>query len=433
MQNAAVRLYEERIEEAKKHILFHHNDADGYITIAKKHRGSGKFTQYHYRPADLAKQLTKYMGEDVYYSQNTFYKPQRRIENIRQLRSLYVDLDFYIFNYDPSWILGKLEHEFYGESIPEPNLIIFSGQGIVLIWLIEPVPHQALPLWQAVQGHFLKNLSDLGGDPRAIDAPRVFRIAGTTSSKNGETVHVQYRSEYRYELRQLQHDYLPELKPARQQGKRGRKKKIIHLFNVYSLNHARMLDLVKLVEMRDYEVTGFRETICFLYRYWTCCFTSEPQEALVQTLDLNGTFTCPLPEREVERATRSAEKAYEARSCKESNRIAIEKGYPGAGYNLSNAKIIKWLDISPEEMQQLSTIINTKEKRRRDLKKKEEKRRAAGIPTRKEWKQSEEEKTELSMQKIRDALEENPNLSIRKLAAITGLSKSYVDKLKKKI
>ena len=375
------------------------------------------------------------MGEDVFYSQNTFYKPQRRIENIRQLRSLYVDIDFYMLDYKPSWILGKLEHEFYGRSIPEPNMIIFSGQGIVLIWLIEPVPHQALPLWQAVQNHFLKNLSDLGGDPKAIDAPRVFRIAGTTSSKNGELVHVEYRSEYRYELRQLQYDYLPELKreynKTLKKKKSGRKKKIVHLYNVYSLNHARVLDLVKLVELRGYEVTGYREIICFLYRYWTCCFLGDPQEALRQTLELNSTFTHPLREREVELATRSAEKAYEARGSKEANRIAMEKGYPGAGYNVSNAKLIEWLDIQPEEMRQLKTIINSKEKRRRDLERKERARRAAGVPTREEWQESEARKTEESLQKVKKALEGNPGLSLRKLAAETGLSKSYVEKLKK--
>ena len=205
----------------------------------------------------------------------------------------------------------------------------------------------------------------------------------------------------------------------------------MHLFNVYSLNQARLLDLVALVEMRNHEVTGYRETILFLYRYWTCCFNQDKREALNQTLELNRTFTRPLPEREVIRATQSAEKASEAKSSKESNRIAMEKGYPGAGYNLSNAKIIRWLDITPEEMEKLKTIINTKEKRRRDLIRKGEKRRAAGVPTREEWKRNESMKKDASLEKVRSALKENPKLSIRKLSEVTGLSKSYVERLKK--
>lgn len=419
---------------AKHHAWFHHYDSDGFITIAKKDNETGAFKQYHYKsPEQLADHLSEWIGVDVYFSQNTFYRPQRRIENLRQLRALYTDLDFYLFNYSPGWILAKLEHEFYGKTIPEPNMIIFSGQGIVLIWLIDPVPHMALPLWQAVQNHFLKELSSLGGDPKAIDAPRIFRIAGSTSSKNGEQVRVEYRSEIRYDLRQIQYDYLPDLIQKENKKKPGRKKKVVHLHNVYSLNHARILDLAALVELRNHEVTGYRETILFLYRYWTCCFHEDTAEAMRQTLEFNNTFTRPLPEREVKRATQSAEKAYEAKSSKAANEIAIKKGYPGAGYNLSNAKIIRWLDIRPEEMRELKTIINTKEKRRRDLKRKEEARRAAGVPTREEWKKKEAMKKDASLEKVKSALKENPKLSIRKLAEKTGLSKSYVERLKKLI
>ncbi|WP_180271514.1 hypothetical protein [Fredinandcohnia onubensis] len=163
--------------------------------------------------------------------------------------------------------MGKLEHEFYGHSIPEPNILIFSGQGMVLIWLIEPVPYKALPLWQAVQNHFLKQLSELGGDPKAADAARVFRIAGSINSKNGNEVRAEYRHDYRYALREIQNDYLPDLSEVFSKkvgkGKKGRKKKVVQLFNTYKLHYARLLDLVKLVELRNYNVYGYRETICF--------------------------------------------------------------------------------------------------------------------------------------------------------------------------
>lgn len=240
------------IDKAVYHAWFHHHDSDGWITVAKKTE-NGAFKQFHFKPQELAAELSKWLGEDVYFSQNTFYKPQRKIENIRQLKSLYVDLDFYLFNYDPSWVLGKLEHEYFGELIPEPNILIFSGQGLVLIWLLDPVPYKALPLWQAVQNHLLEQLKGLGGDPKATDAARVFRIAGSINSKNGAEVRAEYRHDYKYELRQIQFDYLPELNeavnPTPQKKKRGRKKKVVQLFNTYKLHYARLLDLVKLVEL----------------------------------------------------------------------------------------------------------------------------------------------------------------------------------------
>lgn len=434
----------ERLDAAKHHVLFQHNpqDTDGFITIAKKCAETGHFTQAHYRPEELAEHLTQVMGEDVFFSQNTFYRKARRIETIRQLRSLYVDLDFYIFNYSPDWILGKLELEFYRQSIPEPNLIIFSGQGIVLIWMIEPVPYMALPLWQAVQNYLINQLKPLGGDPKAADAARIFRIAGSVSSKNGNEVRVQYRHDYRYTLRDIQDEYLPELTPKKEsRPKPGRKKKIIRLFNVYSLHSARLHDLSTLVTIRNGEMTNYRELTLFLYRYWSCCFTGDPQEALQQTLDFNRTFTKPLSEREAVRATESAQKAFNAKSDKEANERAKAMGYPGAGYRLSNAKIISWLDITPEEQTHMKTIIGTKEKNRRkrvayhenpEDKKQAVKayRRKKGIKPREVYLESEKEKTDAKLQLIRSAMEECPGISIRKLAEKTGLSKSAVQRLK---
>lgn len=419
------------LEEARYHAWFHHNDSDGWITVARKTE-KGKFQQRHYKPEELAENLTEWLGEDVYFSQNTFYKPQRQIQNLRQLKSLYVDLDFYLFNYAPSWVLGKLEHEFFGQAIPEPNIIIFSGQGIVLIWLIEPVPYKALPLWQAVQDYFLNQLKELGGDSKASDAARVFRLAGSINSKNGVDVHAQYRHDYRYELRQLQHDYLPELEEKKAKTK-GRKNKIVRVHAVRSLHYARILDLTKLVEMRDYDVYGYRELICFLYRYWLCCFLDDPAEALSSTLELNSQFKNPLRKREVEKATKSAEKAWSARSDKEANEIAKQKGYPGAGYNIGNPKLIDWLDITSEEQKHLKTIIDGSEKRRRKTIANREKRRSEGVQKREDYIKEQKDKTEEKLLQLKKAIERHPDYSNYKLAELLAVSEGYIRKLKKKL
>lgn len=420
------------LEKARYHAWFHHNDSDGWITVAKK-TINGRFQQRHYKPEELAVNLSNWLGEDVYFSQNTFYKPQRQIQNLRQLKALYVDLDFYLFNYDPSWILGKLEYEFFGENIPEPNIIIFSGQGIVLIWLLEPVPYKALPLWQAIQDYFLKELKDLGGDSKASDAARVFRLAGTINSKSGVEVHAQYRHEHRYELRQLQRDYLPELEEKKKT--KGRKGKVVRVHAVRSLHHARILDLTKLVELRDYDVYGHRELICFLYRYWLCCLLEDPDEALSSTLELNKQFQFPLKENEILRATKSAEKAWNAKSDKKANELAIQKGYPGAGYNISNNKLIDWLDITEDEQTFLKTIIGAKEKRNRkrvrDKSYQEEKRRSEGVLKREDYLISQKEKTEDKKWQLQKVLERHPTLSNYKLANLLGVSEGYIRKLKR--
>jgi hypothetical protein len=416
-------------ERAKYHAWFHHHEADGYITLAKKTEKG--FQQYHVKPKKLALKLSKWLGEDVYFSQNTFYKPQRQIELIRQLRSLYVDLDCYLLNYDPKWIIGKLELEFFNQSIPEPSLIIFSGRGVVLVWLIDPVPYQALPLWQAVQNHFVKQLKGMGGDTRATDAARVFRIDGSINSKNGEPVHVQYRHDYRYVLRDIQKEYLPDIQPKKKT--RGRRKTIERLYNTYSLHHARLLDLVKLVNLRNYDLKGYRETILFLYRYWQCCYVADLEEALRQTLIFNSQFAEPLSEKEVFRATKSAEKAWKAKNNTEANAVAKEKGYPGAGYNLKNAKIIQWLDITEKEQMQLQTLIGRNEKRTRNTKAKREQRRKEGMQPREEYLNEQKNKTEDKLWLLQKAIERYPEASNYKLAQLLAITEGHIRKLKKKI
>lgn len=433
-----------KLDAAKHHIFFQHNpqNAKGYITIAKKDQRTGRFTQRFYQPDELAEHLTGVMGEDVFFSQNTFYRKARRIETVKQLRSLYVDLDFYIFNYAPEQIIYWLENDYFNQSIPEPNIIIFSGQGIVLIWTIEPAPYMALPLWQAIQNYFIKQLKSLGGDPKAADAARIFRLAGSTSSKNGREVYAQYRHSYQYTLREIQDGYLPELAPkSTAKPKKGRKPKIIHLFNLYTLHGARLHDLDKLVTIRNGEMEGHREITLFLYRYWACCFEKDPGTALQHTLEFNQRFTHPLSKNEVIRATTSAQKAFEAKSDKEANDRAKEMGYPGAGYRISNRKIIDWLEISLDEQKHMKTIIGTKEKNRRkraayhanpEPKKEAVRvyRRKKGVKSREEYRQAEREKVDPKLETLKAAMEENPGLSVRKLAEKTGLPKSTVQRLK---
>lgn len=420
-----------RIDAAEKQLLFHHNpqNTSGWITLAKKDPDTKRFRQYHYQPEELASALSDWMGEDVYYSQNSFYKPQRRIDNIRQLRTLYVDLDVYNLGMTPEWVLGKLEWEVFGQGLPEPNMIIFSGRGLVLIWHIEPIPYQAMPLWRAVETYFAEQLKEVGADTKATDPARIFRLAGSVNSKNNAIVRAEYRHDYRYDIHQLQYDYLPELSPKRLAAKKkGRKTKIVRMFNIYTLHLSRARDLAKLVELREGDVKGYRETILFLYRYWTCCFTDDPAKALDDTLSLNSEFLHPLPEREVRIATKSAEKAWAAKSDVKANEMAKKMGYPGAGYNMPNQKIIEWLDITPEEQSQLSSIISKEEKRRRNTIAKREQRRAQGVIPRDQYLAQEAEQKQERMLPIIEAIKQNPGLSQRALAKLTGFSRTAIQR-----
>ncbi|WP_182101689.1 replication protein [Niallia taxi] len=427
------------LNRARYHAWFHHKDSDGFITLAKKSK-NGKWREYNYKPEALADHLSEWIGEDVYFSQNTFYKPSRKIENIRQLRSFYVDIDFYLLNYDNDWVLEELQGKYFGKIMPEPNLIIFSGRGIVLIWFIEPVPMGALPLWQSVQNYFVKTLNKIGSDAKASDAARVFRIDGSVNSKSGEEVRVDYLHDMKYVLREIQETYLPALtekKVKTVKKKAGRPKKVVELRNTYTLHLARYLDLIKLVELREFDVKGYREIILFLYRYWQCCYLADAEQALQETIEFNNSFLEPLSENEVVSATKSAESAWEARNNKEADQIAKEKGYPGAGYNLTNAKIIKWLKITNDEMTHLQTIISSAEKRRRkqirDRAYQENKRRERGDLTREEYLKIQHDKTDDMVFKLQELMDKHPHAKKTELAKMLGVSRQHFYRLVKQI
>ncbi|MGG3905413.1 hypothetical protein [Geobacillus stearothermophilus] len=55
------------LDRAKRHVWIQHRGASGWITLAKKEPDGG-WRQYHYQPNELAVELPKWLGEDVYFS-----------------------------------------------------------------------------------------------------------------------------------------------------------------------------------------------------------------------------------------------------------------------------------------------------------------------------------------------------------------------------
>lgn len=242
-----------------------------------------------------------------------------------------------------------LEDNYFNSTIPIPNFIIDSGRGMYLIWLINKVPHKALPLWKAVEEYLYKQLKEFGADRNALDCTRILRVPGSINSKSKTIVNILDQYDYIYDLREIQQEFLPELKPK--EKKKGRPSKINFIFRERSLYHARIQDIIKLCELREYDLKGHREVILFLYRYWLCSFTDDIQKALEDTLELNSMFIYPLSEREVIRATKSAEKCY-TDNAKE--------------YKYKNETLIELLEITEEEEKHMTTIISKEEYKRRD-------------------------------------------------------------------
>ena len=321
-----------------------HRNSKGWIT--RSCIDENGYSQWHYKYLELKE--TDLTGENIYITLNTFYKPCRRLECIKELNCVYIDLDYYKIKYTREQIIMNLEENYFNKIIPTTNYILDSGRGLALIWLINKVPSNALPLWKAVQEYLYNQLKEFGADRQALDATRILRVPGSINSKSKTVVSIIDEYDYIYDLREIQKEFLPELKPK--EKKKGRPKKINYVYRERSLYYARIQDITKLCELREYDLRGHREIILFLYRYYLCSFTEDVQKALGDVLELNGMFTYPLKENEVIRATRSAEKCY------------LDKNKE---YKYKNDTLIELLEITEIEETYMTTIISKNEYKRR--------------------------------------------------------------------
>ena len=382
MRNTLIKV--DDIDESIEYIDTIHGDSKGWITKAEINKNK-EFSQWHYLVGDLLKQ--DFDKENIYISMSTFYKPMRRIETIKEIGSLFIDLDTYNTQFTKTQILMNLEENYFNRSIPIPNLIIDSGRGLTLVWSIEKVPYKALPLWKAVQEYLYSQLKEFGADRKALDVTRILRVPGSINSKSGTRVTILEKYEYKYTLREIQSEFLPDLDENRPK-KKGRPKKVVYIHRERSLYQGRILDLVKLCELRNYDVKGQREIILFLYRYYLCYFYEDEQKALEDVLELNKEFIQPLSEKELIRATNSAEKVFKSKDKQ---------------YKYKNETLIELLEMSEYEQTHMKIIIGKEEYKRRH-RVREKNRYLEKLKS--EGKISEKEKISQRRQKIKALLEE---------------------------
>ena len=390
-------LRQEEYSEQINYLDILHSDSKGWITKAEINCG---YKQWHYRYNELLEQ--DFNQENVYISINTFYSTFRRLEYIKELKAQFIDLDIYKTGFTKEQIIMHLEADYFNKSIPRPNLIIDSGRGLYLIWLLNSVPSKALPLWKAIEEYLYSVLKPFGADRQALDPTRILRVPGSINSKSKTTVKVIEQYDYIYDLREIQNEYLPELE-ERKAKKKGRPSKTVFIHRERSLYYARIQDIIKLCELREYDLKGHRELILFLYRYYLCYFLEDTQKALEDVLELNREFIYPLSETEVIRATRSAEKVY----------LSKDKDY-----KYKNETLIELLVITELEETYMTTIISNKEsKRRRSIR--DEKRYKEKLKL--EGKMSKKEELEQLRAKIKSLREQGfKNKEIMQMLGITS-------------
>lgn len=369
-----------RIGQAIKYLRLVHDIDDGFITLAVKEEQK-EWQQYHYKKEIIEDNIFKALGLDLdtYMSVNSFYVPKRSSECVRCINSLYVDIDDHTNNkVNMDSVLYFLEEDFFNREIPEPNLVIKTGRGLALYWILENLPKQGLPLWTLIQEQLYKKvkgiedyIKDIAVDSATLDVSRVLRIPGSKNTKSNTLAKIYSYSNEKYRLDEIVQGYFPELEVIKENKKKNKtkltnsQKKIVYFYSVYNLHYSRLMDIVKLQQLREGKCKGQRELICFLYRYYNCLYVKDYELAAQNTLEFNNNFKEPLSYAEVLKATKRAEEAYEEWL---KNEPVVKNGriYKRGGYNYTNKKLIELLQITPWEQKQLQTIISKEEKYKRN-------------------------------------------------------------------
>lgn len=385
-----------------------HKDSEGYITVAKM---GNRWQQYYFEGInDLSINLK---GKDVYISQNTFNNKSRRLIHLKELKALYIDIDCYKMNLSKEAVKYFMENDLYGQ-IPVPNMLIDSGRGLYYIIFLENTMAEELPKWQLVEKYLYEKLKDLGADNKALDATRVLRVTGTVNSKNNSIVKVIDTYDYQYTLDEIIENYIPEVNEDRKEKqkpkgvrKKGRKKKFVSLFNLYNLYYTRFKDIKKLVEIRNYEMTGYREITLFLIRYFLNVYHGDDDLVMEEVLEINNSFTEPLEKDEVFKATISG-------ATRATENV----------YKYSNDKLIKLLDITPLEQKEMATIISKTEKYYRNNKNRRNNRRNENGLTKRESDKLKNEREILDLKRKK--------YTLKQISEKLNLSIDYVKKVSKK-
>jgi len=437
------------LEEA---MLYHRADRFGFVPLLIRTHDvqvDGHLMpvrpQHTYKLSELptALRFSASMNDDIWITQNEFFRPNRRLVNLGRITLCFADLDYYKlsqFWHSPQAVaVGVLTH-CANTGIPKPNLIIDSGRGLQIKWLIDTLPAAALPRWNTVQRAIGVAFKRFGSDARAQDASRVLRLVGTYNTRSRSRVRVIYAdTQTPYSFDMLADALLPfsrqELSEIRAQ--RAEKKQVqadekerrsdneaqtpsgLRPLSIQQLWWDRLSDIRALKHLRVWDAVpvGYRDT--FLWLAATALSWVLPPARVRQELaELGREFAGTMPESE--RIQFLSATLTRAEQAAQGMTIELDGCRIDPRYRFSNAKLIELLQVSPDEQRQLKTIISDEEAKQRHAARERARRAAHRIAnegmTRAEYLEAADIKR-VQARKFRDQ-----GWSIRRIAAELGIS-----------
>lgn len=304
------------LDYGAEHFEALHREAHGTVLVWEALRGGKCWTKLKPNDPSIPVFLQGLRGrEDTYLSVNEF-DGWIRVRFLRSLRALYVDLDDVRHLQEVYDLLDE-------KGLPAPSFVVYSGRGMHLYWLLNPMPPKALPGWQLVQNALTDAFEELGADPKARDATRVLRLVGTINSKNQAEVRGLMLGGERWSLHEMADEVLGLRKKGERKGKladltaaRARKGKEAPREvkgSIYERWYRVFQDLNRIAEYHGGIPEGHRDDWLFLTGVALSWFSRA--EALRDEIeDAARSFTKGLREREVVKVAKLLQKRAEAAS-----------------------------------------------------------------------------------------------------------------------
>lgn len=380
---------------------------------------------------------------NVYLSLNAFREVngaiKRKASHLAQIRNIGIDLDCYKLGISPDQCKDELFKLIAHSKIPNPNLVINSGNGVQLIYSIQggAAPTNEMKwLVSYITAELTGTLKHLGADFQCIDLARVFRLPYTLNKKEGyptRLVTADLWNQKEWTLKELM-EYVKPYKPAKKRNRlravtplKGFKK---GLRTLPQMNMARASDLMQLVRLRNGHIEN-RNILCYDYAF-SLRLGSDLTRSEIHTavLQMDSSFSHQQKRNVLRTTVKSALDDAETfwRAFEENNYSMV-----GLDKVLVKPKqtrtIINQQSITDAEQQELEVLIGKDEKQRRQ----NENRYDKGMKKREDYLKECAEKTDNKLERLRELLQNNPKIKKTVLAKELDISRQHLYRLLKEI
>ena len=330
---------------------------NGRVFIGHRKNGGGVYTMSARSLSELSQYVMMIHASqrlDYYITANTVSGTNRTMDGLFGLQNIVIDIDCHTAGRNTSALvqafLWRAERDLWSDKdFPRPNSVVKSGRGVQLWWALKPCHASCLFYYNQIKTGLMHRIEDLLSEyseeleglavDRAASSNAVgyYRLPCTfnTASKSYGTLQVLHKG--RYDTQELAEYIQPLPRPKTPvrasesllEGIPMQGGDLIVLHNAHSTGANRVMQLIKLRNLRDNEIGAeTRNNLCFAV-YNALRMSFDHEEAMHRLQAYNRGFKHPMTEAELEATVCSA----------------ARKG----GYKYTNAKLIELLEVTPEE------------------------------------------------------------------------------------